>query len=417
MPAIALAIASGCSGGGGSTPPAVSPPPAAPSGVLDTSYGAAGVAVLPPGAGMAVDAAGDVFYAGFQFGKLDPSGRPALFEQNAVLAGYAPTIAVDSAGNLYAASVVNDSLIQVVKRDASGRPVGSFGQDGHVDLAFAGSVGLRTILLDGVGNVYVMASTHPPNFPRPINVYLIKLDSAGKPVATFGADGTGRITLPSVFEIATPVPAIDRAGNVFAVAPSFSGNVLVQKLDANGAPAADFATMEIGLGCTGVPNVPYTIRRFISVDASDNVFVGGACAYGAETRERPFVVKLDARGNLAASFGEGGIARDFYAAKNAAGTLQPTAVDAFVPASDGNLYVGVSTKDLECGVGVGIVKLGADGRPVDGFGSHGVAMVELYAGAAWNLGIDGMMRLYAGGNPRTACPAVAGGGAIYRFSG
>jgi hypothetical protein len=128
-------------------------------------------------------------------------------------------------------------------------------------------------------------------------------------------------------------------------------------------------------------------------------------------------VKLDARGNLAASFGEGGIARDFYAAKNAAGTLQPTAVDAFVPASDGNLYVGVSTKDLECGVGVGIVKLGADGRPVDGFGSHGVAMVELYAGAAWNLGIDGMMRLYAGGNPRTACPAVAGGGAIYRFNG
>jgi hypothetical protein len=366
---------------------------------------------------MAVDAAGNAFFSGSAISKLDPSGHPMLFDQRTDLAGFSPTIAVDSSGNLYTASVLADSLVRVEKHDATGRPVSQFAQGGYADLTFGGfsvGLGLDSVRVDGAGNVYVVASTRPPISARPITVYVIKLDAVGKPVATFGADGSGRITVPSILEVATPAPAMDRAGNVFAAAPTFTGNVAVQKLDVNGQPAADFATTEVGIGCTGFP---YTIRRFIAVDGSGNVYLGGACAYGSDTRERPFVVKLDARGSPVASFGEGGIARDFYTAKDAAGAPLPTAVDALVPGSDGSLYVGASTLGISCGIGVGIVKLGADGRPVNSFGSGGVAMAELYAGVRWNLSIDGMMRLYAEGAPRTACPAAAGSGVVYRFSG
>jgi hypothetical protein len=405
-PAIALAILEGCGGSGGDAmPPAMST-----SGTLDTTYGAGG-RISVASSDIAVDRSGNAFVGGLMITKFDANGRPAADFVDGAPASMPQThVAVDASGNVYSIAGGADGHFALVKRDATGRPVESFGQAGRVDLSAGGLVLLdaRGVFTDGAGNVYVYTLWRPPASARPVFHFITKFDATGHPVAGFGAGTSfpGTLQLPSVFEFQGPAVTVDSTGNLYVVVPTITGLVVAEKLDASGQPAAGFSTSPTPIPCAQQVSFPWSIAR----DSVGNIYVGGTCVWGTEARDRVFVVKLDAAGNPVSIFGGAGVAADFYSAGGA------TAVVALQPAADGAIYVGASAKGLGCN-GVAIVKLGADGKLVDAFGGHGIAMPDLSFPVT--LAIDSSARLYAGGQARPACvtPAPPSSFAIYRFSG
>jgi hypothetical protein len=382
------------------------------SGTLDTTYGAGG-RISVASSDIAVDHSGNAFVGGLMITKFDAGGRPAAdFVDSASASTPQVHVAVDASGNVYSIALVGglDAHIALVKRDATGRPVESFGHAGRVDLS-AGGLDLldaRGVFTDGAGNVYVYTLWRPPASARPVFHFVTKLDATGHPVAAFGTGTSfpGTLQLPSVFELRGPAVTIDSTGNLYVVVPTITGFAVVEKFDTSGQPAAGFSTSPTPVPCTQPVSFPWSIAR----DSAGNIYVGGTCVWGTEARDRVFVVKLDVAGNPVRTFGEAGVAADFYSAGGA------TAVVALQAAADGAIYVAASATGFGCD-GVAIAKLGTDGKLVDAFAIHGIAMPDLSFPVT--LAIDSSARLYAGGPARPQCapPAPPAGPAIYRFNG
>jgi hypothetical protein len=414
--AAALAISDGCGGGSGGSGP-VPPPVVSVSGKLDTTYGAGG-RVFVESSDFVADRAGDIFVGGLAITKFDATGSPATgFVDGAPATSPQGNVSVDAAGNVY--SIVTDFTgptghFILVKRDASGRPIESFGQAGRVSFnpGTLQLLGVRGAFPDGAGNVYLETVWHPPTSAGPVFDFLTKLDMSGQPISSFaaGTPGThvlpGTLSLPSVLQLQGTRVTIDPAGNIFAVVPANTGVVIVEKFDANGQLVPGFSTTPTPVPCTQQVSFPWSIAR----DSAGNIYVGGTCSWGTEARESVFVVKLDAAGNPVPGFGDAGVAADFYTAGGS------TRLFALQPSVDGAVYVSALPTGSSC-VGMAIVKLGADGKPVDAFGVHGIVMPDLFAG---NTAVDSLGRLYAGGAVKASCPVPTGTSVTYavdRYNG
>lgn len=409
--AAALAISSGCGGESASEPL----PIVFVSGTLDAGYGSAG-RISVPGGSIAVDGAGNVFVGDLVVTKFNAAGNPAGdFVDGAPAPAAQADVVVDSSGSVYSVYTGADGHFVLVKRDATGRPVASFGQAGRVDLnAVRSLVSVGAVFVDGSGNVYVDGGWIPPLSARPVFRFIIKLDSAGRQVTSFGSGNNASLEIPSILELQPARTSVDAAGNIFVAYSFIPGTAVVEKFDANGQPVTTFRGDSTPTPCAMAR--PLTRPLAVARDAGGNIYVGGTCSWGSEARDRIFVVKLDASGRLVTAFGEGGMLADFFVANPAAnpsGAGMSTALVGLQSAADGGLYVAAAANDDPC-AGVAIVKLGADGMRADAFGSHGVATLDLSFGV---MAVDSSARLYVGGRVRTACPVTpAATFAVYRLN-
>jgi len=137
------------------------------------------------------------------------------------------------------------------------------------------------VAIDNLGNVWVT------NMNSGIAPPLLKFDSTGKYLASFGSWGSGN------GQIATPIPfsvelAIDAQGNVYV---TDGGNNRVEKFDSQGNYLSQF-------GSFGTGNGQFNAPTGIAIDAQGNIYVTDV------VNER--VEKFDANGNYLSQFGSSG---------------------------------------------------------------------------------------------------------------
>ena len=259
-------------------------------GYADGTGGPTGTAEFFYPRSMAIDAAGNVYVADYgndRIRQVDPSGNVTTLAGNGT-PGYAdgmggPTgtaefrgpagVAVDAAGNVYVADYYNNRINKV---DSSGNvtTLAGNGMPGYAD-GTGGPTGTAefyspsNVVVDAAGNVYVADS---------VNNRIRKVDPSGNVTTLAGngtqgsADGTGGPTGTAEFNNPWGV-AVDAAGNVYV---ADSGNNRIRKVDPNGN-----VTMLAGNGTwgfedgTGGPTgtAEFNGPEGVAVDAAGNVYV------------------------------------------------------------------------------------------------------------------------------------------------
>jgi hypothetical protein len=358
-----LAIAAACSGGGGGSDAvkAVSGPcldNASPCGLLDESYGVGGVVTFGVDEAMvaaSTDPSGNAYVTGSRgLVKVDASGNrvPGAFS---MFAGTFASVTPDAAGNLFV--LVDRSLF---KFDPAGNADADFGNSGRVDITLWLPEGNQQAIGPVVpmpdGSVIIGGTLHCPHLSCKM-LLLAKLDSRGRWDTSFG-----RRAIASPISTCIHLPG--RSWASIRKATSWSrvccmmrrSHFLLSSRSSTGMETRgrirEHGTWRAPVCGTNIfaPNV--------TGDAQGNVYVGQVCDSKAT------LTKLDAAGVAVASFGNAGVASDFFATSSASQIL-------VVLGSDGSIYVGGSMVQPACS-SVTIAKLDVGGRLVTGFGAGGV---------------------------------------------
>jgi sugar lactone lactonase YvrE len=220
-------------------------------------------------AGMAIDAAGNVYVADSlnnRVQKIGPDGRVS-----AVLTGTPPFrepwgVAVDKDGNLYVADTWNHRIQKYDKNlkvlTMWGGPAGDPNAAGFTPLELYGP---RSIAIDGDSNLWVTDTGHSR---------LIKYAPDGRPLATLGAMGTG----PGQFQ--EPVAVAIAPGGDLLVTDTWNGRV--QRFDRDGAYKSEFRVD--GWTDRGTEDKPY-----LAVAADGTIYLtvpdtGAVLTYSADGR-------------------------------------------------------------------------------------------------------------------------------------
>ncbi|MEO5559828.1 MAG: hypothetical protein ABIO49_08365 [Dokdonella sp.] len=387
----------------------------AASGDLDTTFGTAGKLIIDFATGghnyaqakaIARDGSGNVYLVG----DAQPSGffNLAIVKVNAngqlvtsfgtngkLLIDFSAShgdyqhgegAALDSSGNLYVAgdSRTNDVFgVAVTKIDPTGHLVTAFGTGGKA-FAAIGYYG-QNVAVDGSGQVYVIgggSSTGSQDF------VIAKFDTSGQLVANFGAGGTATVDFDGRSDLAYDI-VFDTQGNLLLAGmskdlPTGHVDMAVAKLDPNGHLITSFGTA--GKTLIVVEDVGFATA--LARDALGNLFLAGFSRFiGGSTHLA--AAKLDANGHLLAGFGSAGIK-----------VFQSTVdFDFDFPGSsavvDGNggVYLGGGDTDFN------VVQIDGGGNLVPEFGSGGLKRID-FAGkdeAVSAMVSDGNNRLYVAG--------------------
>ncbi len=285
-----------------------------PAGVVTTLAGTAGQAGNADGigsaarfddpTGVAVDSAGNVYVADEvndtirkitpagvvttlagspgQIGSADGTGSAARFDD--------PTgVAVDSAGNVYVADRGNDTIREITPAGVVTTLAGSPGQAGSSDgtgsaARFFDPYG---VAVDGAGNVYV-ADTQNETI-RIITPAGVVTTLAGSPGQAGSADGTGsaaRFLLPQGL-------AVDGAGNLYV---ADTGNYTIPVI----TPAGVVTTLAGSPGQTSSADGTGSAARFgfptgIAVDGAGNLYVAD---FGNDTIRKLSIPSVPAQSGL-----------------------------------------------------------------------------------------------------------------------
>lgn len=159
--------------------------------------------------------------------------------------------------------------------------------------------GLLGIGVDSSGNIYVSDS---------IGDRVVKYDSSGRFVLTFGSHGTGN----GQFDAPNGI-ACDSSGNVFV---ADAGNRRVQKFNSSGVYQSQFGT-------SGTGNGQFLGPTSLAIDSSDNIFVGDSVVCRVQ--------KFNSSGTYQMQFGS-----------NGSGNGQFFGVGSIAFDSSGNIYVADS---------------------------------------------------------------------------
>ncbi len=184
---------------------------------------------------------------------------------------YGPAeLAVDAAGNVYVADVVNCTVRKITPAGIVSTLAGSPGQEGSTDGTGSAALfnGPRGVAVDAVGNVYV-ADTDNDTI-REITPAGVVTTLAGSPGQSGSTDGTGSAAR---FDGPNGV-AVDAAGNLYVTDLL---NYTIRKI----TPAGVVTTMAGSPGQDGITDGTGSAVRFdepvgIAVDAAGNVYVGDA---------------------------------------------------------------------------------------------------------------------------------------------
>jgi sugar lactone lactonase YvrE len=193
-----------------------------------------------------------------QSGSLDGIGAAALFDNPC-------GVAVDTAGNVYAADSDNDTIRKIAPDGTVTTLAGTPGRFGSTDGAPALFNYPSGIAVDGPGNVYVADLGN--NTIRKITPNGIVTTLAGTPGQSGGADGTGGT---AQFDFPYGLAA-DAAGNIYV---ADLGNDTIRKITPDGA----VTTLAGAAGQSGSADGAGNAARFngpsgVAVDGAGNVYV------------------------------------------------------------------------------------------------------------------------------------------------
>jgi hypothetical protein len=410
--AVAAVALAGCSGGGGDSNPA----PSDPSGMLDLTYGIAGKVAFADYEnvrGAIVDGAGNAYVTGLLLVKVDRFG--------ARIPGYGGTTSppefspvLDGAGGFYAATEDNG----LVKRDANGALVASFGTAGRVQVTpwrYGGAEADRLLGIqrDAAGYIIALGFTPKFNFGGHYAVWelaLAKFDPTGRFVPEYALRGS--TWSPIWFHVlyGRLASTIDSDGNLVVAGRDSAGAYFFAKLDSTGKLLGSTETSTAGwrwyapfCGTAGDSGVA------LAAGPSGSMYFGVACE-GAST-----VFKVNRQGELDGTWGSSGRASGIFPNGGSIGAL--------LLAPDGYLYVAgsspsaPSTASVPCAP-LAVAKLDANGAVVTSFGTNGIAFPGANADTFPKmLALDSSGLLYVGAPGDTQCPIPASSNpyAIFRL--
>lgn len=422
--AAVTAIAACGGGGGGETPPAVVLPP--PSwGQVDRAFGTDGRVLLahsevpifvPPQKRMAVTGDGSVYVAGYYaIEKVDRSGAlvASFGTAGRVTLPFSPehpasAPVLDEAGSLYVISGAG-----IAKLDSTGHLVPSFGSNGYASLGSwgRGSQDAFSLLVrDAAGSLYLGGYGRSPETGI-FSGGVAKFDRDGRLVASFGSSGVRILELGGGRTVIPQAMAVDGGGNVF-----IAGERLV-KLDSSGNLAADFAA-------GGLWEVPDCVNgsgaSAVAIDAIGNLVVGANCPGS------PLLFRLDAGGNVVASFRESGrrsglLGTGTFTLGSVTTTNTVGYVTTLLIGPGGHIYAAGYRDRLTCAWDLAVAKLDASGNALPVFdASDAVILDGQPKDFASDLAMDAAGQLYVGGvrMPASVCPQrrpVSGSFVVYRL--
>ncbi|HZY80948.1 MAG TPA: hypothetical protein VFE50_15605, partial [Cyclobacteriaceae bacterium] len=279
----------------------------------------------------------------------------------------------DNSDNLYVIGYGYNGAnndVTIAKIGPTGALVASYGVNGIATFRPShGDDAGRAGIIDGSGNLIVAGSTQGDDGqPR---VMIMKLNSNGQLVDGFGDHGV--MTLPGTKALGAATGIVSdglgnfivSAYNVRYITSSIAYNqIMAFKINANGALVTSFGTNGIFTIEINNNEVAYDL----TVDVSSNIYLAGYFT-GTGGPSDMGVVKLDANGQLVAGFGSGGKARvDIAPGKSDA------AFNVDLDNANNIIISGYTTTTTA--QRSGFAKIGQDGVLIDGFGDHGVTVLD-----------------------------------------
>lgn len=290
------------------------------NGTLDATFADNGVATYVGGYGrsIALDAAGDIFVAGYdKIWKYTSAGIPdTAFGTNGITSysgAYYLDMLIDKNGKFFVTGSLS-SKFAVWKYDANGSLDTSFGTDGIVNMdviesgKYSSGIGIS---LDDSGNIFVSGQSDSSS--NKFDIFVVKLSSLGTLDTSFGTNGivthdggagrTGKVDLANDM-------TLDNAGNIFVVGRSeaYVGySITIYKFDENGSLDTSFN----GDGIV-VPNAPagntFGIDNGFDIVLNDkgDIFVVGKANTPTDDYDM-VLLKYSSNGTLDTSFSDDGI--------------------------------------------------------------------------------------------------------------
>jgi uncharacterized delta-60 repeat protein len=329
--------------------------------------------------------------------------------------GYA--IARDAQGNLFVAGIVGNPGVQdfsVVKLDAFGRPAQSFGTGGRATIDLGGDDVAYSVAIDAGGNVFLGGVTKSGTATG-FDFAVVKLDSAGHRVASFGSNGAAIVDFGSGNNDYGQTVRVLPSGSMFIVGATNHSSTdvrydfAVAKLDATGHLDASFGTggrAQYAVGCCD--DYGYGAVS----DANGNLYVSGTTYTNTPGVSALGVIKVRPDGSLDSSFGNDGVAT--------AGILDSNLGYTLARAADGTLYVIGQISYLGDPARFGIAAFDAAGQPA-AFGDGGVKLVDFGTGGnefPASIAVDADKNVYVcgavvvDGTWRFAAAALDAGGSL-----
>jgi uncharacterized delta-60 repeat protein len=218
-------------------------------------------------------------------------------------------IAVDPGGPIYAAGNTDSAGTRdmvVVKLDASGQPVASFGNAGKVLVDFAGRAdSVSAIVLDGNGHLALAGETDD-GATGAADMAMAKLDTDGNLVSSFGTEGRAQIHIVG-YDSGFSAIARDVGGNLYgagyAQLPNHFPDFAVAEIDVDGHLVGTFGDGGTKVLASSGNATDFAIVPDIALGPAGNVFLAGTVADDFR------VLELDANGAYVTSFGTGGVAQ------------------------------------------------------------------------------------------------------------
>ncbi|MDI1449256.1 delta-60 repeat domain-containing protein [Polyangium sp. 6x1] len=365
----------------------------APLGVQDTTYGGpGGVGTLQSGAtrdiafSMKLGADGKIVSAGTTGGFTDitnamitrhlPDGAPdAGFGAGGVVVldtlGKAVDVVLQADGKTVVAGMpVGSTNRRVVRLDAAGLPDASFGANGVVNLPEATHGRPTALGIDGDGRVVMGGVGNGSIYGT---AYFARLLATGALDTSF--DGDGAVTFPEVLGQVFDLVVLDD-GSIVATGYKDQTASFVLRVLPSGALDASF-------GNAGVATVPNSaLLNRIAREANGGFLAAGVfLSPGNISNFEVGITRFDDKGVRDMTFGENGFVRQNVASVI---TSDPPAV---VPLPDGSFYLATTqVLDRETMV---VFKYLPDGKPDLSFGNAGRALVA--APGPWGA-YDGLLQ-------------------------
>lgn len=225
--------------------------------------------------------------------------------------GTATGFAFDASGNTYVGGGVYFDATStwqcaIAKLDSQGALVSAFGNAGIRLVDIGGSTICRALAIDAAGNLYLGGDGYVDGSYA---FAAMKFDPAGNLFPGFGSGGKAILHGAALSDDYGNALALDAAGNVYLAGASNavgSKDFAVVKWDSIGVPVASFGTggrkfIDLTTGSTDS-------AQAISIDAVGHLLIAGIRRITIGNQKDVGVVALDANGTLLSDFGICGIA-------------------------------------------------------------------------------------------------------------